>query len=107
MCYKRLVIFALLLVNAAVFAADRDLYIIWLPSNAVKKAERVYTIPHDFDTTVKRVTQRFAQDPMVRSSLLLNENGFRIYAIYTMRDTMGWRKLLIIEEDGKVTARFF
>ncbi len=105
--YKRLVVVALLLVNTAVFAADRDLYIVWLPANSVKKGEKVYSIPLDFDTAVKRVRQRFAQDSMVRSDLLINENGFRIYAFYTLRETIGWRKLLIIEEDGRITARFF
>ncbi len=105
--YKRLALAALLLVSTVSFAADRDIFIVWLPANSVKKAEKVYSIPLDFDTAVKRVTQRLAQDPMVRSDLLLNENGFRIYAIYTLRETIGWRKLLIIEEDGKVTARFF
>jgi len=104
--YKRLALSVLLLANC-LCAADRDLYIIWLPANAVKKAEKVYAIPLDFDGAVKKVGQRLEQDPMVRSDLLLNENGFRIFAFYTMRETIGWRKLLIVEEDGKVTARFF
>jgi hypothetical protein len=104
--YKTAALTVLLFLSAEVFA-NRDIYIVWLPGNAVKKAEKVYTIPLDFDGAVKKVRQRIEQDPMVRSDILLNESGFRIYAFYNLRESSGWRKLFLIEEDGKVTARFF
>jgi len=105
--YKCFALLVLLLMSSIFFAADRDIYLVWLPPNAVKKAEKVYSIPLDFDGAVKKVRQRLEQDPLVRGDLLLTENGFRIYAFYTLRETVGWRRLFIIEEDGKVTARFF
>lgn len=106
MWYRTALLTVLLFVSIEAFA-DRDLYIVWLPSNAVKKAEKVYTIPLDLDGAVKKVRQRMAQDPLIRSDVLLNEDGFRIYAFYNLRQTGAWRKMYLIEEDSRVTARFF
>ncbi len=106
MCYKRLVFTALLFLTIALFAA-RDYNLTILPQQAVKVGERHYQLMKDFDTSVKQIRRRLYGRPDIRGDILINEDGYRVYAFYNLSPTAKWHRLYVIGRDGKVWARVF
>ncbi len=106
LCYKLVAFLVLLLVNMPLSAAQ-DTLIGLLPGNAVKLSEKVYKVPLDFDNTIKKIALKFGDLPSIRSDILIKENNFRVYVFYNLKETAAWQRLYIVEEEGKITARFF
>lgn len=106
MCYKTFVFIALLFLSIGLFSAQDNLITLF-PANSTKVSDKFYKLSKDFDSSVKKVKLSLEQSENIRSESLIKENGFRIYVFYNLRTTAEWTKLFIIEEDGKVTARFY
>ncbi len=106
MSYKKIILLFVILFSFG-FVFARDFYILKLPNSAIKIGDKQYQLSKDFDTSIKQIKRKFYGNSFIRSDILVNEKDFRIYVFYNLKPASKWRKLFVIEEKGKVRARFF
>lgn len=105
LCYKAVVLSALLFLSYGLFAADLNLK--YLPNQASKVGDGKYQLVKDFDTSVKQIRALYAGDKYIKEDLLTNEENFRIYIFYNLKQSAPWHKIYVILWDDKVFAKVF
>lgn len=105
LCYKAVALIVLLFLSYGLSATDLNLK--YLPNQASKVGDGKYQLTKDFDTSVKQFRTLFTGDEFIKEDLHVNEENFRIYVFYNLKQSAPWHKIYVISWDDKVFARVF